>query len=198
MGTLEDILPVHERRRTVSMGGAVDSGTIAGGASTIMTTDDSGRPREDGLLPDDAGGRRPTGSESPREVGEQALRGLFAVVFGRILFFQSFIWLLLGAGLLTGAWALARQEMDRRDALVTFSGRAPGTVEAPRWRLDFDPEILGDGTNWLAVTTAQACARLRFRPDGGEERVAGRRRPLPPPPGGVVEAAAAGDGGLPA
>lgn len=133
-----------------------------------MTTDDTGRAsphrerRPEGL---------PTGDESPREIGGTVARGLLGALFGRVFFFEALVWLLLGGGLLTGAWVLIDGELGRRAMLVEMSGRAEGVVEAPWWRVEADPEVLGDGTNWLAVTEASACARLRFRPEGGEEEV---------------------------
>lgn len=137
-----------------------------------MTSEHSGHPPDGDDAPAAGDGFRwPTGDESPAEVGGEVVRGLGSVIVGRVMFLQSFVWLLLGAGFLLCAFALARDEMDRRNALAAFDGRAPGTVEAPFWRLDFDPDLLGGDTNWKAMARREACARLRFRPEGGEEVV---------------------------
>lgn len=134
-----------------------------------MTNEHSGHPPDGDEEPGDPRFRWPTGDESPAEVGGEVVRGLTSVIVGRVMFLQSFVWLLLGAGFLLGAFALVREEMGRRDALAAFDGRAPGTIEAPFWRLDYDPELLGDGTNWMPFVRREACARLRFQPEGGEQ-----------------------------
>lgn len=121
---------------------------------------------EDG---DDDAFRWPTGDESATEVGRTAARGLLAAIVGRIVFLQSLIWLFLGAGLLMGAWALWEEDTAREETLAAFAGRAQGVIEDPFWRLDMDPEVLGTGTNWNGLSTREACARLRFTPEGGEE-----------------------------
>lgn len=135
-----------------------------------MPNDDPGPPPARDDAPDgDDGFRWPTGDESPREVGRTAARGLLSFALFRILFLNGLIWLFLGAGFLMGAWTLVRHELDRRGNLAAFTGRAPGVIEAPWWRLEFRPEIVGSGTNWLLGTEGSVCARLRFRPEGGEE-----------------------------
>lgn len=134
-----------------------------------MTADESGRPSEDGGPPGDDAPRRPTGSESLNEVGGAVLWGLASAYVGRVMFLQSLVWLVVGGGLLAGAWSLVRGEMHRRETVGIFNGRAQGAIEAPWWELAPSREQLGGGTNWLAGTTASACARLRFRPEGGDE-----------------------------
>lgn len=135
-----------------------------------MENDESGLPPARDEPPEgDDGLQWPSADDSPGKVGRTALYGLLTAIFGRVMWFHSLVFLFVGAGLLIGAWSLVRGELDRREALAAFSGRAPAVIEAPWWRLDFYPEILGDGNNWLAATRASACARLRFRPEGGEE-----------------------------
>lgn len=134
-----------------------------------MTNDDSARsPRPDGSEGDDAF-RWPTGDESAAEVGRTVAQGLLAVLVSRIVFVQSLVWFLLGAGFLLGAWALWEEDLGRQETLAAFAGRAPGTIEAPFWRLDMDPDLLGTGTNWNGFSRREACARVRFAPEGGEE-----------------------------
>lgn len=135
-----------------------------------MTADESGRPPEDdGPLGDDAP-RRPTGSESLSEVGGTVLWGLASAYVGRVMFLQSLVWLVVGGGLLAGGWALVRGEMERRETLGAFTGRAQGTIEAPWWELEPIRDLSGvSGTNWLSGTAASACARLRFRTESGAE-----------------------------
>lgn len=156
-----------------------------GAGASAMTDQPSGREPEreqraaDG--PEDDGPFRwPTGDESATDVGRTAARGLVTVLVSRIVLVQSLLWLVLGAGFLMGAWALWSEERDRRETLATFAGRAQGTIEAPFWRLDMDPEVLGeDATSWTPAARREACAHLRFRPEGGEEVVTAYCRRFP-------------------
>lgn len=135
-----------------------------------MPNDDSGPPSARDDAPESDGGFRwPTGEESLREVVRTAARGLLRIALFRYLSLVGLIWLFAGAGVLLGAWTLVQHELDRRAYLATFTGRAPGVVEAPWWQVEFEPEIVGDGTHWPVASQASVCARLRFRPEGGEE-----------------------------
>ena len=135
-----------------------------------MKNDEPGRRPARNDPPDGEDGFRwPSADDSPRKVGRTAVHGLLVAIFARMMFVHGLAWLFVGAGLLTGAWALVQGELERRESLAAFTGRAPGVIEAPWWRLDFAPELLGDGTNWLAVTRPSACARLRFHPEGAGE-----------------------------
>ena len=134
-----------------------------------MTDERSGRRPKGAGPPNDEGGDRPSASDSPRKVARTVVEGLLSALTARMLFLPALVWLIVGAGLLMGAWTLVEEERERRENLAALTGRAPGVVEAPWWRLDFDPELLGGAANWPVATTASACARLRFVPDGGRE-----------------------------
>lgn len=136
-----------------------------------MESDETRRARPEEEETGDREDAFPTGDESPREVGRTVIRGLAGVLLARFFFLNGLIWLLVGGGMLTAAWVLVQAELARRERIETFNGRATGTIEDPWWRLDADPEPLGDGTHWQAVVEATACARLRFEPVGAEKTV---------------------------
>lgn len=145
-----------------------------------MESDESRRARPEGEETGDREDAFPTGDESPRQVGRTVIRGLAGVLVARFFFLNGLIWLLVGGGMLTAAWVLVQGELARQERIETFSGRVTGTIEDPRWYLEGDPELLGDGTFWQAVVEATACARLRFEPVGAEETITTYCRELGP------------------
>lgn len=103
-------------------------------------------------------------TDSPAEPGSFDLRrvsgALLVCAFGLLL--------------MLAAWRAGPPQWRAARRLATLSATAHGEVDALWWHLDFDPRPLGrDGTNWLALTAPELCARLRFRPAGtGEEQKA--------------------------
>jgi hypothetical protein len=118
----------------------------------------------------------PFGGE-PEPFWRHAARVLGGLVVGRVRMIAAAIPLLFGGIFLAGAWDWGADAWSRRQDRLAMTGRGEARVEASWWRIDFDPEHLGEhDTNWRDLTRRTLCSRFRFvdGSDGGPVSVACR------------------------
>jgi hypothetical protein len=96
-----------------------------------MDSDDTRRARPEGDASEERPDRYPTGEETPAQVAGTAARGLVGALAGRFFLLNALVWMFVGGGLLTGAWVLVGDELERRERVATFEGRADGVIESP-------------------------------------------------------------------